>query len=67
MAIYILRLIYILVYIIVYFIEEIMKKGQFFSIDVFVAIAIIAVGLFVLYTSKSIQPSTAQTSALSRI
>jgi len=42
-----------------------MKKGQFFSIDVFVAIAIIAVGLFVLYTSKSIQPSTAQTSALS--
>ncbi|MEK6967711.1 MAG: hypothetical protein AABX51_03715 [Nanoarchaeota archaeon] len=42
-----------------------MKKAQFFSIDVFIAIAIIAIGLFVLYTSKVTPPSPSQTAALS--
>ncbi len=41
------------------------KRGQFFSIDVFVAVAIIGVGLFVLYSSKVTEPSSTQTATLS--
>lgn len=41
------------------------RKGQFFSIDVFVAIAIIGIGLFVLYSTKTVQPSDSQTISLS--
>ncbi len=40
-------------------------KGQFFSIDVFVAVAIVSVGLFVLFSSKPYQPLSTQAFTLS--
>ena len=41
------------------------KRGQFFTIDVFVALALIAVGVFVLFTAKPPEQFRSQTATLS--
>jgi hypothetical protein len=42
------------------------KKGYFFTLDAFLAVGILAVGLVILYLSQSFTPSTAQSEFLAQ-